>query len=215
MGHRVDTVPWVWRPIWLACSWLAGVGLWLLAGLINHTCRWRELGQEALGEQRGVIYALWHQHWWLWVPHPRARRHQAWLQHPAAYMKPAHVGLRLGGIAVLLGSSGEEGRAAVRQLAGLLREGWSTSISPDGPGGPPGVLKPGVLHLALESGVPVVAVRLRATWALRLPSWDRKSLPLPFSRITIEYQRPVRVTAQTFEEAGRAVAAGLGDLCAR
>jgi lysophospholipid acyltransferase (LPLAT)-like uncharacterized protein len=60
------------------------------------------------------------------------------MTHPAAHMKPVHTLLQLMGLnKLLLGSSGEEGKQAVNQLARLVKNGWSTTISPDGPAGPP------------------------------------------------------------------------------
>jgi hypothetical protein len=124
------------------------------------------------------------------------------MQHPAAYMKSVHIALQLMGVRVLLGSGGDEGRKATKILVRLLSEGWSTVISPDGPSGPARILKKGVLHIAKESQVPVVPVRLRAERTLRFPSWDRKPIPLPLSRISVVFGEPVTVTKSSFDEAG-------------
>lgn len=160
-------------------------------------------GRENLGEHESFIYSLWHHLWFLWfVAFVRSHRRHAWMQHPAAYMKPVHILLRLMGVRVVLGSGGEEGRQAATTLVGLLKQGWSTAISPDGPSGPARVLKKGVLHIALESGVPVVPVRLDAKPALRLPSWDKKLVPLPFAGIIVVFGKPVTVTKENFAEAG-------------
>jgi len=110
------------------------------------------------------------------------------------------------GVRVLLGSWGEEGRQAAERLAEMLRSGWSTTISPDGPHGPAGVLRKGVLYLSLGSGVPVLPVRFAASHAIALPSWDRKSVPLPFSRIRVFFEEPITVTEDNFGESGRVLA---------
>jgi lysophospholipid acyltransferase (LPLAT)-like uncharacterized protein len=78
-------------------------------------------------------------------------------------MRPVHTAFRLMGLKpLLLGSSGEEGRRAANDLARLVQKGWSTTISPDGPYGPPRLLKKGVLHVALKSGVPIVPLTIVA-----------------------------------------------------
>lgn len=103
----------------------------------------------------------------------------------------------------------QEVRKAVRQpqlWSDYLSEGWSTIISPDGPSGPARTLKKGVLHIALESQVPIVPVQLRAERALRLPSWDRKPIPLPLSRISVVFDEPVTVTKSSFDDAGEVLA---------
>ena len=128
------------------------------------------------------------------------------MQHPAAYMKPVHIALQLMGCRVVLGSGGEEGREAAATLVRLLREGWSTVILPDGPSGPARALKKGLLHIALESQVPIVPVRFRVERALRWWSWDRKSIPLPFSQINVVFDEPVIVTKSGFDDAGEVLA---------
>jgi lysophospholipid acyltransferase (LPLAT)-like uncharacterized protein len=120
-------------------------------------------------------------------------------------MKPVHVALRLVGIQLLLGSSGEEGREAARELVTRLRRGSSTAISPDGPHGPCRVLKKGVLHLSRDSGVPILPLHLSVNRAIRI-GWDRKAIPFPWSRITVSYGPSITVTEDDFERAGRVLA---------
>lgn len=207
MRYRVDDVPWLWRPIWLAYSWLVGSAWWAVLQLLHLTCRVGVEGREHLGAGESFVYSLWHQSWFLWfVTFVRSHRRHAWMQHPAAYMKPVHIVLHLMGVRVLLGSGGEEGRQAAATLVRLLRQGWSSVISPDGPSGPAQVLKKGVLHIALESGVPVVPVRFEARPCVRLRSWDRKLLPLPFARIRVVFGEPLTVTQDNFADAERLLA---------
>ncbi len=115
------------------------------------------------------------------------------------------------GIRVLLGSGGEEGRKAANELVELLRRGWSTVISPDGPYGPQRVLKKGVLHIALQSGVPILPVRFIVPRTFALPSWDRKLLPLPFSIVTVVFEEPITVRESNFEEAAKLLADRMTD----
>ncbi len=203
MAYRVDNVPKFWRPIWLAYSWVLGLGAWLLLNLLNATCRLKIESRSDLEDRQNFIYSGWHEFsFLLGVAFVRSHRRQAWMQHPAAYMKPVHIALQLMGVHVVLGSAGEEGREAAATLVRLLREGWSTVILPDGPSGPARTLKKGVLHIALESQVPVVPVRFRAERAVRLRSWDRKPIPLPFTRISVVFDDPVIVTKSSFDDAG-------------
>jgi len=207
MRYRVDNVPKVWRPFWLGFSWTVGAVTWLLLRMLHDCCKITLEGRIDLWRRGNVIYSLWHRFWFLWaVSFVRSHRRHAWMQHPAAYMKPVHIGLRLMGIRVLLGSGGEEGREAANDLVGLLCQGWSTVISPDGPYGPQRVLKKGVLHIALKSGVPILPVRFIVSRTFVLPSWDRKLLPLPFSRLTVFIGDPIVVTESNFEQAAELLA---------
>ena len=74
-------------------------------------------------------------------------------------------------------------------------------INPDGPGGPVRVLKDGVLNMSIATAVPVVPFKVTATRSFTLPTWDRKRLPVPFSRVTVEYGEPITITESNKEEA--------------
>lgn len=201
MRYRVDNVPIIFRPFWWLYSWAVGLIIWTFLVILQATCEIRIQNQIDFYGERNFVYCLWHQFWFLWaVAFMRSHRRHAWLQHPAAYMKPIHIGLKLMGIRVLLGSRGEEGRTAANDLVDLLRKGWSTVISPDGPHGPQGVLKKGVLHIALQSGVPILPVRFIAPRTFVLPSWDKKLLPLPLSKIMVVFGEPITVNESNFEE---------------
>jgi hypothetical protein len=210
MRYRVDNMPRLWRPIWLAYSWGLGMGGWALLHFLCLTWRIDIEGRENLGGGNCFIYSLWHQFWFLWcVTFVRSLRHHAWMQHPAAYMKPVHLTLQLMGVRVLLGSGGEEGRKAAATLVRLLRQGWSSAISPDGPSGPFHVLKKGVLHIARDSNVPVVPVRFQVTTVVHLWYGDRKLVPLPFAQIRVIFGEPVTVTEENFEEAAQMLVQGM------
>jgi lysophospholipid acyltransferase (LPLAT)-like uncharacterized protein len=155
---------------------------------------------------------MWHECWWsyfvVFLRYPSAH---AMITHPAAYMKPVHALFRLMGLKrLLLGSSGEEGKRAVNELAQLVQQGWSTTISPDGPNGPPRVLKKGVLHLALKSGAPIVPLTISASRFVSWRSWDSKKFPLPFSQIKVTVHKAISVTQYNFDEIGTRIKAALG-----
>jgi len=154
--YRVDNVPIALRPFWLSYSWLIALGVWVFLVILQTTRRITIHNENYFSGRHNFIYSLWHRFWFLWaLSFLRSHYRHAWLQHPAAYMKPLHLGLKFIGIRVMLDSGGEEGRKAANELVGLLRQGWSTVISPDGPHGPQGVLKKGVLLLHCRAGYPL------------------------------------------------------------
>lgn len=65
------------------------------------------------------------------------------------------------------------------------------AITPDGPHGPALVSKMGLAHLSRGSALPVVWVSARASWAVRLGTWDRMQLPLPGARVTVRISAPM------------------------
>ena len=145
------------------------------------------------------------------IPAVLDRASQAWMQHPVWYMKPIHVLLRLMGVKkIILGSTGHSGRDAAELLADDLRKGYSTVLNPDGPHGPAFVLKKGILHLSLKSGVPVVALRFSSSSFHELKTWDRKKFACPFSTIEIKFGTPIHVTNDNFEYAHDLIERELG-----
>lgn len=210
LSRSRDVALWLWRPAWVACSWLLGLSAFALLQMLHFTCRLEVEGIEYPDARGGVIHAFWHDAWFLWlVAFPRSQRDRAWLIHPAPYMQPIRVAVRLIGVRLVMALKGEDGRRASSGLAELLQQGWTTAIAPDGPHGPPKTLKRGVLHLAVQSGVPIVPVRCAARPAFRLRSWDRKVVPLPFARIRIRFGAPLTVDAESFSEAERALTVSL------
>jgi hypothetical protein len=111
---------------------------------------------------------------------------------------------------IILGSTGHSGREAAERLADHLRQGYSTVLNPDGPHGPAFVLKKGILHLSLKSGVPVVAVRFLSSSFRELRTWDRKKLSYPFSKIKMEIGDPIQITNENFDYAQTIITRALG-----
>jgi len=93
------------------------------------------------------------------------------------------------------GSSTRGGAAALRALARRVGDGATVSVQVDGPRGPARVAKPGVLHLARVTGVPVLPVRFDARPAWRFASWDRTLLPGPGARVLLRWGEPISVSA--------------------
>jgi lysophospholipid acyltransferase (LPLAT)-like uncharacterized protein len=63
----------------------------------------------------------------------------------------------------------------------------------DGPRGPKGVVKPGLVVMAQLSGVPIFPAYLSVNKAWVLNSWDRTLIPKPFSTITVRWGDPLVV----------------------
>jgi lysophospholipid acyltransferase (LPLAT)-like uncharacterized protein len=91
------------------------------------------------------------------------------------------------------GSSSRGGVGALRTMARTLRGGTSVAALVDGPRGPAGVPKPGVLWLSQISGTPITPVAFAARPVWRFGSWDRTRLPPPFARVACGFGEAVEV----------------------
>ncbi len=89
----------------------------------------------------------------------------------------------------LRGSSTRGGSAG---LLSMLKneEVWHLAITVDGPRGPKGVVKPGVIYLAAKSNLHIVPVSCDTSRKWVLPSWDNFEIPKPFAKIIVSWGKP-------------------------
>lgn len=217
--YQVDEVPIIIRLQFYIYGYGLGLLLFILLLILRVTIKVKISGHENLRKNSNHIFCLWHSFVPLalisatpLIPKFLDRAPQAWMQHPLWYMKPIHVLLRLMGVKkIIMGSTGHSGREAAEQLLDHLRQGCSTVLNPDGPHGPAFVLKKGILHLSLESKVPVVALRFSSSNFRELRTWDRKKLSYPFSTVEMEIGEPIHVTKENFAYAHDLIERKLGD----
>lgn len=88
------------------------------------------------------------------------------------------------------GSSTKMGAAG---LFGMLKndKAKDLAITVDGPKGPRGMVKPGVIFLASRSGLPIIPVSCDSSKKWVLSSWDRFQIPKPFAEVVVQYGQPI------------------------
>ncbi len=91
------------------------------------------------------------------------------------------------------GGRDKGGAAALRAMHARLAAGEAIIVTPDGPRGPAHVAAPGTIQLAALSGAPILPSAARLRRQLRLGTWDRMILPLPFGRGAIVCAPALRV----------------------
>jgi lysophospholipid acyltransferase (LPLAT)-like uncharacterized protein len=176
-----------------------GVGL---VRLFWGTCRVaRVIGDEymaeALKKAPSLIPVYWHQHQlfcarYLLEQAPRGLK-LGFLISPSVdgeigVMIVSHFGGH-----VIRGSTTHTGARALRDYYdGLVKQGISPAITPDGPKGPRFVFKPGAILLSQMSQRPILPMAYAASRAT-LFQWDKFVLPWPFSRIVIAIGAPRQV----------------------
>jgi hypothetical protein len=94
------------------------------------------------------------------------------------------------GFGAVRGSSTRGGTTGLRGLVRAARAGRDLALTPDGPRGPRGELKPGALLVAQLAGLPIVPLAVGASRGWRLKSWDGLLVPGPLSTIRVEYLPP-------------------------
>ncbi|MCX7816029.1 MAG: lysophospholipid acyltransferase family protein [Syntrophales bacterium] len=91
------------------------------------------------------------------------------------------------------GSSSRGGREGLRAIIADLATHSLVAHVLDGPRGPRGVIKPGLVRLAQLSQAPVFPVYASVDKAWVLNSWDAFIVPKPFSKIVTRFGEPIYV----------------------
>lgn len=164
--------------------------------------RIRSIGEDSIKQhlhQGGkVIAAIWHQRIFLVVTYARRFGEFA----PAAMISQSRDGDMIADVSRLLnfrpvrGSSSRGGREALATIVADLAEHPFAVHAVDGPRGPRGVIKAGLIVMAQLSGVPIVPVSISVNRAWILKSWDRFLIPKPFSTVTVRWDEPIPVPEQ-------------------
>jgi len=107
------------------------------------------------------------------------------------------------------GSSTRGGAKGLRGLLRAARSGRVLAITPDGPQGPREEMKPGALVAAQRGGLPIICIGVGMSNAWRASSWDRFSIPKPFSQVHLTYGAPLEVPADSGAEGLEAASVAL------
>lgn len=186
------------RPLRTALvSWVVPKLFFVVSYLLFRSCRIRFLGKEHedrfLRRGEPICFAGLHQGMLMLPWHFRDRDGVVMVSASRDGDLIAHT-MALFGLRAARGSSRRGGRDALRAMIDeVLRFRCSAGIIVDGPQGPAGIAKAGVILLARETGLPIVPGTWWATRPFVVRSWDRTIVPRPFSRIVFAFEEPILV----------------------
>jgi len=157
------------------------------------------------GGGRGVV-CTWHQQFFSAIR--PFKKYEAW--RPALMISLSRDGDFIAGVArrsgwfPVRGSSSRQGDKALWEMVERIHLTRMAGHVVDGPRGPAGRVKTGLIRLAQASGAVIVPFTVSADRAWFMKSWDRFMIPKPFARVLLRFQRPVRLEpAETAEEVER------------
>ena len=168
--------------------------------LLGATWRVRVVGRDGLDairrEKRAYVLSCWHGELLAAVWAHRGQGMVPLISEHRDGEIIARICERLG-YGTIRGSSTRGGARALLGLVRTLEQGTDVAVTPDGPRGPVERYAPGALVAARKAGAPIVAIRVRASRAWRLRSWDRFLIPKPFARVVLAYSAPAYVMTGT------------------
>lgn len=136
-----------------------------------------------------AVICCWHQQFFSAIRHFRSYSNYK----PSLMISRSTDGEIIAGVAsrtgwdVVRGSSSRGGRDALAEMAERLNQGKVAAHIVDGPRGPAGKVKAGVIRLAQLGGAVISPFYARADRAWFFNSWDRFMIPKPFARVTLRF----------------------------
>ncbi len=167
--------------------------------LTGGTTRFKIINEEAYlraRERKGkVLFALWHNRIFLLSYVLKF----IYKENLVALVSPSRDGEIISSLLTLLkfkvirGSSFHYSKKSFQEFREWLKRGFNGAITPDGPRGPKYTVKPGIIHLAYKTGIPIQPVTYTVKRKKYLPTWDSFLLPLPFNRGILVFGEPLFV----------------------
>lgn len=174
-----------------ALAWALAHWMRFCFATIRWTHRNEAVAEKVWADGGGVLCAFWHSRIGLspacW-PLDRAQPAKALISLSPDGQFIAKAVARQGFPAIRGSSSNKDKADRAKGGSQALRDGLrqlktgGLAITPDGPRGPMREMAEGMPLLAKLSGAPVLFIGMSCNPAIRLNSWDRAVLPLPFGR---------------------------------
>jgi lysophospholipid acyltransferase (LPLAT)-like uncharacterized protein len=181
----------------------ADLTFFILIKLVGKTLRCQIVGEEHLNSitRAGFlpIYTFWHNRIFLGTYFFRNRRIVIMTSRSKDGEYIARFIQRFG-YGVVRGSSTRGAVAGLVELVRLMRAKCPAGFSIDGPKGPKYVAKMGAVLLAKKTGNPILPFSLTPAKRVTIRSWDGLLIPLPFTKVLLEFARPIYVASDADEQ---------------
>jgi lysophospholipid acyltransferase (LPLAT)-like uncharacterized protein len=182
-----------------------------LIRLISLTCRVRLLfGQSEsfhpgrLDARTPCLYAFWHGQL-LYTTYPFRRLGTYGIVSRSRDGEYLARLLKGWGFRLIRGSTSRGWATVYKASVRVLGQGGKIGLAPDGPRGPYHRVNPGVVRMAWRAGCPILPLGVGFSRCIRLKSWDRFQIPLPFSKIVILAGEPLNIPSGTSRHGFQAV----------
>jgi lysophospholipid acyltransferase (LPLAT)-like uncharacterized protein len=187
-------------PTVKATAWLLAWVIWGYLSLVWRTSRVESYGMaravSAMSRHRNILMTLWHENVVL-TPWACREYKSTTLASRSDIGEVITAALKRQGFTVIRGGSskGKARRTAVlKDLVQHVKERREVmlALAVDGSSGPVRVLKPGIIPLSHNTGAPIFACHVISSRAIKARTWDRTRFPLPFGRIVVVMEGPLR-----------------------
>jgi lysophospholipid acyltransferase (LPLAT)-like uncharacterized protein len=179
----------------------ADLGFFSVIGLLARTVRFEIEGREhwtQIVDSHIPIYTFWHDSIVLATYFFRRRDIVVMTSQSYDGEYIARFIQRFG-YGAARGSSTRGGIGALVEMIRLVKNGYPAAFTIDGPKGPRHEAKMGAVLLAKKTGQPILPFAVTASRCWNLKSWDRMSIPKPFTRALLNFAAPIFVSGSADE----------------
>jgi lysophospholipid acyltransferase (LPLAT)-like uncharacterized protein len=141
-----------------------------------------------------VLLCTWHQQFFSAIRHFQNYK----VFNPIIMISQSSDGEIVAGVAersgwnTVRGSSSKDGRGALKKMIDSLKESKLAAHIVDGPRGPSGKVKAGIIRLAHATDAVIVPFSVSAEKAWYFNSWDKFLLPKPFSKVRLGFGKMIK-----------------------
>jgi lysophospholipid acyltransferase (LPLAT)-like uncharacterized protein len=165
----------------------------IYSGTFRLTIENEEEWLDYLNNGGTVLLCIWHQQFFSGIRHCQNYKDF----NPSLMISQSKDGKIVAGVAErsgwnpVRGSSSKGGVVALKNMIANLKKSRLSAHIVDGPRGPSGVVKPGVIRLAHATNAAIVPFYVSAENAWHFNSWDKFLLPKPFSKVTLRFGKMI------------------------
>jgi len=141
-----------------------------------------------------VLLCIWHQQFFSAIRHFQNYK----VFNPSIMISQSSDGEIVAGVAertgwnTVRGSSSRDGRGALKKMIANLKESKLAAHIVDGPRGPAGKVKAGVIRLAHATDAVIVPFSVSAEKAWYFNSWDKFLLPKPYTKVLLHFGKMIK-----------------------
>jgi lysophospholipid acyltransferase (LPLAT)-like uncharacterized protein len=142
-----------------------------------------------------VLLCIWHQQFFSAIRY--FKKYQKY--NPSLMISRSKDGEIIAGVAKrtgwhsVRGSSSRGGSEALHGMIDRLKTSRLSGHVVDGPRGPAGIVKSGVIRMAHTTGAMVVPLFTSADNAWYMNSWDKFMIPKPFAKVTLRFGEMIKL----------------------
>ena len=162
---------------------------------ITHENEW----MDYLKQGGNVLLSVWHQQFFTAIRYCKIFEEY----HPPLMISKSTDGTIIAGVArrtgwnPVLGSSSRGGAEALKAMIDCLKLSHLAAHVVDGPRGPAGKIKAGLIRLAHAADAVIVPFYTDADRAWYFNSWDNFLLPKPFAQVSVSYGNMIKFNPTT------------------